>query len=158
MVVCTRRNHLRAGAWYNGIAMVKNIPIDNNALVALCKRHRITRLAFFGSVVHDDFRPDSDVDTLVEFDPMARVGLFDVARVQIELGELLGARSTPQYTGQPEQVFSRRRAPGSRGPVCRGMTRSFASGMLNHAMEAVELLGDKPKDELKFNTTTTPSE
>ena len=49
----------------------------------------VVRLALFGSVLRDDFRPDSDVDVLVRFAPEARHSLFDVARMQEELAELL---------------------------------------------------------------------
>lgn len=46
----------------------------------------------FGSVLRDDFRPDSDVDVLVEFEPAARVGYFEMSRMELELSELLGRR------------------------------------------------------------------
>ena len=70
----------------------QQIDIDRNALVAFCKHHRIRRLAFFGSVLRDDFRADSDVDVLVEFDPEAAVGLITLAKIEAELAELLGRR------------------------------------------------------------------
>jgi len=44
-------------------------------IAGLCERHRIRRLALFGSVLREDFRPDSDVDVLVECEPGTRVGL-----------------------------------------------------------------------------------
>jgi hypothetical protein len=47
--------------------MSRHISIDRNAVSAFCRRHHITRLALFGSVLRDDFGPDSDVDVLVEF-------------------------------------------------------------------------------------------
>ena len=50
------------------------------------------RLALFGSVLRDDFRPDSGVDVLVEFVPEARAGLFEMARMQEELEVLVGRR------------------------------------------------------------------
>ncbi|MBM3215506.1 nucleotidyltransferase family protein [Candidatus Poribacteria bacterium] len=56
---------------------------------AFCRRHRIRRLALFGSVIRDDFTPDSDVDVLVEFEPGARVGLAFFS-MQRELSEILG--------------------------------------------------------------------
>jgi hypothetical protein len=47
-------------------------------------------MAFFGSVLRNDFRPDSDVDVLVEFLPEAKLGLFDLVRMQEELKDILG--------------------------------------------------------------------
>ncbi|MBA2258369.1 MAG: nucleotidyltransferase domain-containing protein [Acidobacteria bacterium] len=47
--------------------MNPHISIDRDAVSAFCRRHHITRLALFGSVLRDDFGPDSDVDVLVEF-------------------------------------------------------------------------------------------
>ena len=45
------------------------IPVDRKQIADFCRKHHIRRLAFFGSVLRDDFRPDSDVDVLVEFEP-----------------------------------------------------------------------------------------
>jgi predicted nucleotidyltransferase len=68
------------------------IPIPQDAIAAFCRRHRIRRLALFGSVLRDDFTPESDVDVLVEFEPGATPGLafFDM---EIELGRLLGRKA-----------------------------------------------------------------
>ena len=59
------------------------------AIADFSRRNRIRRLALFGSALRDDFRPDSDLDILVEFEPDARVGLRFFA-LQRELTELLG--------------------------------------------------------------------
>jgi predicted nucleotidyltransferase len=69
-----------------------NIQITNKELAAFCRRHRIRRLAFFGSVLRDDFTPDSDVDVLVEFEPGARIGLIGFAGIENELGRLIGRK------------------------------------------------------------------
>ena len=65
------------------------ISVPHEQIAEFCKKHDIRRLAFFGSVLRDDFRPDSDVDVLVEFQPGTRLGfrLFEIAS---ELSELLG--------------------------------------------------------------------
>jgi len=55
-----------------------------------CRRNRIQRLAFFGSVLGEGFGPDSDVDVLVDFEPDAQVGFMSLSRMQRELAELLG--------------------------------------------------------------------
>lgn len=76
------------------------IRIRAEPLAVLCRRHHIRRLALFGSVLREDFGPDSDVDVLVEFDPDYVVG-FRIFRVEEELSRLLGGRRVdlvdPQY-------------------------------------------------------------
>jgi len=66
------------------------IDVDAEGLAAFCRRNGIGRLSFFGSVLREDFGPESDVDVLVEFVPDARVGLFEFVDLQRQLGELLG--------------------------------------------------------------------
>ena len=56
-----------------------------------CRRHHVRRLSLFGSVLRDDFRPDSDVDVLVEFEPGQVVGLR-IAQMEQELGQMLDDR------------------------------------------------------------------
>jgi len=65
------------------------IEIPKAEIEAFCRRNHIRRLALFGSVLRDDFAPDSDVDVLVEFEPGTRVGLRFFALEQ-ELSDLLG--------------------------------------------------------------------
>ena len=77
-----------------------HIDIPKERIADFCRRNRIRRLALFGSVLRDDFGPDSDVDVLVEFEPEARVGLLRLAGMEIELGELLGRKvdlNTPGF-------------------------------------------------------------
>jgi len=76
------------------------IDIPKERIAEFCRRNYIRRLALFGSVLRDDFTPESDVDVLVEFEPDARVGLLSLARMEIELGELLGRKvdlNTPGF-------------------------------------------------------------
>lgn len=67
------------------------IEIPKDLVAAFCKRNKIGRLAIFGSVLRDDFTPDSDVDVLVEFEPDARVGLAFIT-IQDELSVILNRR------------------------------------------------------------------
>lgn len=67
-----------------------SIKIPQNALIGFCRRHHICRLSLFGSVLREDFGPDSDIDVLVEFEPGARVGLIKFAGIQDELADILG--------------------------------------------------------------------
>jgi predicted nucleotidyltransferase len=61
---------------------------QRDQIVDFCRRHHIRRLAFFGSVLREDFEPDSDVDALVEFDPDHTPGLAIFA-MQAELSRIL---------------------------------------------------------------------
>jgi len=75
------------------------IDVDKQRIAEFCKKHHIRRLAFFGSVLGDDFRPDSDVDVLVEFEPGQVVGLVRLAGMERELSQILGRKvdmRTPQ--------------------------------------------------------------
>jgi hypothetical protein len=69
--------------------MSSHLSIDRAAVSEFCERHHIARLALFGSVIRDDFRPESDIDVLVEFQPGTRVGLAFI-RIQDELSAVLG--------------------------------------------------------------------
>jgi predicted nucleotidyltransferase len=66
------------------------IEIAPEAIAGFCRRWQITELAFFGSVLRSDFRPDSDVDVLVTFGPQARWGLLDLQRIEDELTTIVG--------------------------------------------------------------------
>lgn len=57
-----------------------------------CRKWKITGFALFGSVLREDFRPDSDIDVLVSFEPDARWSLMDVVEMQDELETLLGRK------------------------------------------------------------------
>jgi len=61
------------------------ILITDEQLAGLCRRYHVQALALYGSVLREDFRDDSDIDVLVEFDPDARISLFDLSGLQREL-------------------------------------------------------------------------
>src|SRR3989338_9691842 len=69
--------------------MSPHISIDREMIADFCRRHHIRKLALFGSVLREDFRPDSDVDVLVEFEPGISAGLIRLAGMELELSELL---------------------------------------------------------------------
>ncbi len=79
--------------------MSANIPIDREKIAEFCRRHHIRRLALFGSVLRDDFTPESDVDVLVEFEPEHVPGLAFFG-MEEELSRLLGRKvdlNTPGF-------------------------------------------------------------
>ena len=65
------------------------IPIPQAKITDFCRRNQVKSLALFGSVLRADFRPDSDVDVLVEFESGARIGFVALGRMQRELTALL---------------------------------------------------------------------
>jgi predicted nucleotidyltransferase len=65
-----------------------NVPIDT--IAAFCKKWNIIEFALFGSVLREDFRPDSDIDVLVRFAPNTDYGLLAHAHMENELSDLLG--------------------------------------------------------------------
>jgi uncharacterized protein len=67
-----------------------NIQLSQPALAAFCQQWKINELYFFGSVLRDDFRSDSDVDIMVSFEPDAVWGLLELVRMKRELETLLG--------------------------------------------------------------------
>jgi predicted nucleotidyltransferase len=73
--------------------MIPHVTVDRDRLGEFCRRHHIRRLSFFGSVLGDSFRPDSDVDVLVEFEPSHVPGLLTLAGLEMELSELLGRKA-----------------------------------------------------------------
>lgn len=67
-----------------------DIPVDD--IKEFCRRHHIKRLSFFGSVLRDDFGPESDIDVLVEFEKDKVPGLIRLAGMELELSLILGGR------------------------------------------------------------------
>ncbi len=79
---------------------MSRLPLDQEALAQLCRRHGIRRLSLFGSVLKGTARPDSDIDLLVEFEPDAIPGLIGMAAIEAALSELLGGRRVDLRTAQ----------------------------------------------------------
>jgi predicted nucleotidyltransferase len=79
---------------------MSRLPIDQEALAQLCRRHGIRRLSLFGSVLKGTARPDSDIDLLVEFEPGAVPGFLGIAAIEGELSALLGGRRIDLRTAQ----------------------------------------------------------
>ena len=67
-----------------------NIQLPHDQLTEFCQRWKVRELALFGSVLRDDFRPDSDIDILITFAPEAKRGVFVLAQMQEELETLFG--------------------------------------------------------------------
>ncbi len=70
----------------NGIG----VRFDSQRLAEICRRWQISQLGLFGSVLGEDFRPDSDVDVVVTFRPGAPWSLFEMVDIRVELADLFG--------------------------------------------------------------------
>ena len=80
-----KRNHMK-------------LKLPKQKIADFCRRHHIRKLAVFGSALRADFRPKSDVDVLVEFEPDHTPGLIRLAGMEIELSALLGGRKVDMNT------------------------------------------------------------
>ena len=67
--------------------LFKRLSVTPNRLAKFCKKHTITYMAFFGSILRDDFREDSDIDIVIKVGK--RISLFDLAGIEIDLKEFL---------------------------------------------------------------------
>jgi uncharacterized protein len=94
-----------------------HIGLPDEAIASFCKRWKIQELSAFGSVLRQDFSPESDIDLLVSFSPDAHWTLFDMTRMRAELKELLG---------REVDLVSRRGIEASRNPIRREAILSSA--------------------------------
>lgn len=87
--------------------MSKNIEVPRDRVAEFCSRHHLRKLSLFGSVLRDDFGPDSDVDVLVEFEPEHTPGFFGLFAMERELGEILGGRQVEINTARSLSPYFR---------------------------------------------------
>jgi len=85
-----------------------NIDVPRERIEEFCRKWHITEFALFGSVLRDDFRPDSDVDVLVTFEAGIRRSLFDRAAMIEELEEIVGRNVDLVEKSRIENPFIRR--------------------------------------------------
>lgn len=85
--------------------MTAKIKISQELLGDFCRRRGIRKLSLFGSVLRDTFGPQSDVDVLVEFEPDAVVGYFELADMEEELSELLGRKADIRTPAELSKYF-----------------------------------------------------
>ena len=84
---------------------MKQLIYDHNRLEALCSQYQVQKLSVFGSVLHDEDTPTSDLDLLLEFKPESKVGMFGFVRLQRELGEVFGRTVDLNTAGFLNRVF-----------------------------------------------------
>ncbi len=69
---------------------LKRIELPFDRIKTFCSHWKISEFSLFGSILRDDFHPDSDIDVLVSFSPDATWSLFDLVTMQQELEQILG--------------------------------------------------------------------
>ncbi len=80
--------------------MNKNITIQKDKIAEFCKKHHIQQLAIYGSALRDDFKPESDIDVLIDFDPNHIPGFFKLFEMEAELSDIFGGRKVDIRTPQ----------------------------------------------------------
>jgi uncharacterized protein len=96
------------------------IDLPMEEITAFCRKWRITELALFGSVLRDDFRPDSDVDVLVTFEEGENWDLLDIVTMQEELEQIFGRKvdlGERQWVERSRNYVRRRAILSSLEPV-----------------------------------------
>ncbi len=88
--------------------MQTHIVIPKDKIAEFCRKHHIRKLSLFGSVLRDDFGPDSDVDVLVEFEPGHVPGLIRIAALEIELSDILGYKVDFRTPAELSRYFRQR--------------------------------------------------
>ena len=94
---------------------MREIPVDipGEKIAEFCQRHHIRKLSLFGSVLREDFRPDSDIDFLVEFEPGKTPGFFGMFRMETELSQMLEGRKIDLRTPNELSPYFRDRVMAS---------------------------------------------
>ena len=88
--------------------------VSDDEIASFCRRWMVTEMALFGSVLGNDFRPESDIDVLVDFAPESTWSLFDVSRMRLELSSLFGREADLVQLGELRNPFRRRAILSSR--------------------------------------------
>ena len=84
------------------------VSIPSNRIAEFCEANGIRKLSVFGSALREDFGPGSDIDLLVEFEPDSIPSLFGIARMELELSEMLGKRKVDLRTPRDLSRYFRR--------------------------------------------------
>jgi len=82
------------------------VKLTKEQIKIFCENNHIRKFAYFGSVLRDDFKPDSDLDILVDLEPDAIIGLLEMAQMEIELSEMIG-RNVDLRTPEDLSIYFR---------------------------------------------------
>lgn len=84
---------------------IQGVEIPTEELARFCRRNYVRKLSLFGSILTERFRPDSDIDVLVEFDPEHVPGLFGLAHMQDELAQFFRRKVDLRTPGELSRYF-----------------------------------------------------
>jgi len=93
-------------------------PVSKTKLSVICRRNNIKSLAIFGSILREDFRPESDIDILVEFKPGKTPGFLKLAEIENELSILFGNRKVDLRTPLELSQYFRERVKSEARVLC----------------------------------------
>ena len=79
--------------------------MSKDRLEEFCRQNHIRKLSLFGSALHDELTSESDIDLLAEFEPDHIPGLFDIARMEIELAKIIGRKVDLRTEGDLSRHF-----------------------------------------------------
>ncbi len=88
--------------------MIAKLDIPQDEVAELCRRRGIRRLSLFGSVIRGNFRPDSDVDVLVEFEDGSVPGFLGMAEIESELSQIMGRKVDLRTAAELSRYFRQR--------------------------------------------------
>lgn len=124
-----------------------NITVPEDAIRGFCRKWNLKAFRFYGSVMRNDFRPDSDIDVMVEFSPDANPSFFDLSIMQEELESLLCRKvdlADRRSVDKSENYIRRIGMLSGKPPVLRQM--SYLLDMLISARAIVKIAGDNPPE------------
>jgi predicted nucleotidyltransferase len=130
--------------------MSAKIAIDRDRIADFCRRHHIRKLSLFGAVLTDEFRPDSDVDVLVDFEPGEIIG-FRILDIEDELSGLLGGTASISCGRNISTVGC---AIGCWPPLRHSMQKDdlvYVGHMLDMARKAIEKIDGRSRDYLEVD-------
>jgi uncharacterized protein len=88
---CPIFNELKSIIDHTVLIEMNRFPVPSDKIAEFCRKHHIKKLALFGSVLREDFRPESDIDVLVEFEPEHIPG-FEIVDIEDELSQMAGRK------------------------------------------------------------------
>jgi len=135
----------------------QNIPIPEETIRVFCKKWNVRSFCFYGSIMRDDFRPDSDIDVMIDFSPNAEVSLRNMSAMQEELEALFSRKvdlADRTSVEQSENYIRRKSMLSGKPPVLRQM--SYLLDMLISARNIQKITGDSSaeildRDEMVFH-------
>ena len=134
-----------------------HLSVPEDTIRAFCRKWSVMTFRFYGSIMRDDFRPDSDVDVMIEFSPAAKISFFEMSTMQEELEAIFCRKvdlADRRSVDQSENYIRRKGMLHGKPPLLRQM--SYLLDMLLCARAIESIAGDNPpeiidSDEMSFH-------